>query len=204
MIGRIAPIAFAVFTLGCMHMRRDVQSFDSLRADEVVLAGRIDLVPPLRPEEQNIGSISPYELENTAYLMLDDEARALKGTPTQADLQGSIGAPLGQLFMVAIESRPKFIVGASIVLSVGRGGHETADLPGGFWVDVRPGDKAVYIGTLRYFRNEFFEILRVDVIDDFAYDGPAFVQRFGSAYPLHKRLARAGGTGQRVSFGFGG
>jgi hypothetical protein len=174
---------------GCTSVRRDVKSFASLRSDETVLTGRIELVPPLRPEEQHVDVISPYDYKNTAYIMLDDEPRAIQGEVTQADLEGSIPAEFGQLFTVAVESRPKFIVGAVIVLRIGRV-LETAELPAGYWVDIEPGDKAAYLGTLRYYRNEFFDVQRLDVIDDFARDEAEFRAMLGGDHPLKKRLAR--------------
>jgi hypothetical protein len=38
--------------------------------------------------------------------------------------------------------------------------------PGGYYFDVPKGAAAVYIGTLRYFRDDFNSITRVEVIDE--------------------------------------
>jgi hypothetical protein len=51
----------------------------------------------------------------------------------------------------------------------------------------------VYIGTLRYQRDEFFEITRVTVVDEYAQASAEFAKRFGSRQPLRKALmTRAG------------
>lgn len=38
--------------------------------------------------------------------------------------------------------------------------------PGGYYFDVPKGAAAVYIGTLRYYRDDFNSITRVEVIDE--------------------------------------
>jgi hypothetical protein len=49
----------------------------------------------------------------------------------------------------------------------------------------------VYIGTLRYHRDEFFEISRVVVVDEYAQANAEFVKKFGTRYPLRKVLLKA-------------
>ncbi|HET8759643.1 MAG TPA: hypothetical protein VFN94_01150, partial [Nitrospiria bacterium] len=67
--------------------------------------------------------------------------------------------------------------------------QEQAWLPGGLKVDVKPGDKAVYMGTIRYHRNEFMDITKVEIKDNFGTESAAFKKKFGDAAVLRKRLA---------------
>ncbi len=68
---------------------------------------------------------------------------------------------------------------------------EPGYFPGGLKVSLRPGDRAVYVGTAQYHRNEFFEIARASVVDDYERADAEFKKKFGTKYPLHKVLLTA-------------
>jgi hypothetical protein len=74
-----------------------------------------------------------------------------------------------------------------MVLEVGSG-MSGARFPGKLRVALKPGDRAVYIGTLRYYRDEFFEITRVAVVDEYGAANAEFANKFGSGVPLRKAL----------------
>ena len=79
-----------------------------------------------------------------------------------------------------------------------------ARFPGGLRVALKEGDRAVYIGTLRYHRNEFFDITDVAVVDDYAAANAEYMKKFGNGVSLRKALMvlpKSGpGTGKRVVF----
>jgi hypothetical protein len=56
---------------------------------------------------------------------------------------------------------------------------------------LRPGDKAVYIGTIRYHRDEFFTISRIQIVDDYGHANAEFKKKFGSKHSLRKALLTA-------------
>ena len=60
--------------------------------------------------------------------------------------------------------------------------------PGGLKVSVKPGDKAVYIGTVQYHRNEFFDITKVAIVDDYERANTEFKKKFGKKHTLRKAL----------------
>lgn len=68
-------------------------------------------------------------------------------------------------------------------------GWSTALLPGHLRVDLRPGDSAVYIGTIQYFRDEFFEITRLVIKDDYERARAGFTKKFGNRVALRRALA---------------
>jgi molybdopterin synthase catalytic subunit len=55
-------------------------------------------------------------------------------------------------------------------------------------VSLKPGDRAVYIGTVRYHRNEFWEITKVAIVDDYDRANADFRKKFGAKTPLRKAL----------------
>ena len=104
---------------------------------------------------------------------------------------------MGSPFFVAHETQPFFILKSWVVMdarirmvapnAVVRPGN--APLHGVFGVDIQPNDQAVYIGTLRYHRDEFFTTKKVEVLDRFAQANTAFTEKFGRDVTLRKSLA---------------
>ena len=59
-------------------------------------------------------------------------------------------------------------------------------------VDIRPGDKAVYVGTLRLHRDEFHEVTKAELRDDYNEAMAEYRKRFaGEPLPRKALLRRA-------------
>lgn len=168
--------------------REPVDSLSGLDRDETVVVGRIELVPPLRKGEQKFKGIVIGDLKNKMILITDDHYRTLTDEPGMSDFSGRIEAKLGKTFFVRSQSKSFYILGGMLFLDLG--GEETnrAYFPGGLKVSLKPGEKAVYVGTVRYNRNEFFEITKASIVDDYERANTEFKKKFGTRYPLHKAL----------------
>ncbi|HEX9395903.1 MAG TPA: hypothetical protein VF943_04100, partial [Burkholderiales bacterium] len=81
--------------------------------------------------------------------------------------------------------------GGMLFLDIGGNMLDRAYFPGGLRVAVNGEDRAVYIGTLRYHRDEFWKITRVVIVDDYAAASAEFSARFGAQQVLHKSLMQA-------------
>lgn len=172
----------------------NLDSAAALSADETVVVGRIELVPPLEEGEQRVESsglfINPYadKMKNGIFLLTDEKRRNI-GEPSLSDYDNRIEAKLGKPFYVRAKRAPFYVNAAEIMMSVERYGTNKVRLPAKFRIDIKPGDKAVYIGTVRYHRDEFFEITMVEIIDDYAKERAAFNRKFGNGLKLKKSLA---------------
>ncbi|MGE5241352.1 MAG: hypothetical protein ACM3NI_06875 [Bacteroidota bacterium] len=168
--------------------REPVDSLSGLDRDETVVVGRIELVPPLRKGEQKFKGIVIGDLKNKMILITNDHYRTLTDEPGMSDFSGRIEAKLGKTFFVRSQSKSFYILGGMLFLDLG--GEETnrAYFPGGLKVSLKPGEKAVYVGTVRYNRNEFFEITKASIVDDYERANTEFKKKFGTRYPLHKAL----------------
>jgi hypothetical protein len=178
-----------VLLAGCAPApRAPLASLDALGRDETVIVGRVELVPPLREGEQKIrgGAIGDYK--NRLFLMVDDKLRPLPEEPRIADYAGRVEAPIGATFFVRSTSVPFYVLGGVLFLEIGGASLERVYFPGGLHVALKPGDRAVYIGTLRYHRDEFFEITRVTVADDYRQASAEFEAKFGGRGVLRKAL----------------
>jgi hypothetical protein len=190
MISRQVGLAAACLALlgACAGpARQELSSLAELGGTETVVVGRIDLVPPLRKDEQKIQALNSGTYENRIFLLTDEKYRVLKGEPVTADFAGRIEATFGKNFFVRSDSKPFFILGGVLFLDIGSSTNR-AYFPGGLKVSIQPGDRAVYIGTVRYHRNEFFEITRVAIEDDYERANAEFRKKFGARTPLRRAL----------------
>jgi len=167
--------------------REQVDSYSEVGSGETIVVGRIELVPPLREDEQKIQVINSGQFENKIFLIADENYRVLKGEPTNADFGGRIEAILEKTFFVRSSDKPFYLLGGMVWLEIGRGSNR-AYFPGGLMASLRPGDKAVYIGTVRYQRDEFFEIKKVTIVDDYQRANTEYRKKFGTKYALRKAL----------------
>jgi hypothetical protein len=186
---RTAAWVLAAVLAGCAPApRAPLTSLDALDSGELVLVGKVEMVPPLRKGEQKIAGNVIGNFENRIYLMMDERLRPLPDDPRIADYAGRIEAPIGGTFFVRSKAAPSYVLGGILFLEMTGSSTQRVYFPGGFQVAARPGDRALYIGTLRYHRDEFFEITRVTVVDDYAAANAEFITRFGKGAALRKAL----------------
>jgi len=168
--------------------REPVDSLSGLGGDETLVVGRIEIVPPLRKDEQKLKGLGTGNFENKVFLLTDDHYRVLTEEPVMADYAGRIEAILGKNFFVRSNSKPFFILGGMMYLDLGGREMNRAYFPGGLKVTLKPGDKAVYVGAVQYHRNEFFEITKATIVDDYDRTNAEFKKKFGTKTPLRKAL----------------
>jgi hypothetical protein len=92
--------------------------------------------------------------------------------------------------MVRSSSEPFYVIAGMMMLSLGHGTPDQAYFPGGLKANIRPDDRAVYIGTIRYHRNEFFEITDAEIVDDYDRVKAESERQLGRKYPLRKALLK--------------
>ena len=176
---------------GCGFRRMaTVTRLSQLGRNETVVVGRVELVPPLREEEQDIKLIGPYNDKNQYFFMVGRKWVDKRGELSGGDYDAVIIEKFGTTFYVKAPARPLFLLRYLIYMQVTVQGMEKVWLPGGVVVDIQAGDRAVYMGTLRYHRNEFFDLSRIEIVDDYAREKQVFEKRFGRNIPLVKRLPR--------------
>ena len=183
------PALFALALAACAPAPREpLSGLESLGRDEVVLVGRVEIVPPLRKGEQKIGGNVIGNFKDRMFLLLDDKLRPLPQDPRVADYAGRIEAPLGGTFFVRSKAAPAYLLGGILFLEFTGSSQQRVYFPGGLRVDVKPGDRAVYVGTLRYTRDEFFEIKRTQIVDEHREAAKEFAAKFGGGATLRKAL----------------
>lgn len=188
---------------GCAAIHPEVRQLGEIGADSVMLVGRIELLPAVRPEEldlkmSSVGDWDPFGgkklIQQRAILYLTDRPDAPR-EPTRS----VINPPLEQLFFMRIPKRDRFVAHAMVFLKhrVRVTGPKSADvdtnelwLPLRQELDIRPGDRALYVGTWRAQRDEFNEVTSVQVLDHHAAAQAEMHKRFGSDIVLRKALPK--------------
>lgn len=168
--------------------REPLDSLTELSSSETIVVGRIELVPGLAKGEQKVKGLNSGTFENKVFILADEQNRELKSEPVIADYAGRIEATIGQNFFVRSNSKSFFIRGGMMYLEVGGNTMSRAYFPGGLKASIKPGDKAIYIGTVQYHRNEFFDISKVTVADDYERANAEFKKKFGTKLTLRKAL----------------
>ena len=188
MIARLIALSALALAACAPAPRVPLGALSELGSDEVVLVGKVELVPALRKHEQKIRGNVVGNFENRMYLVMDDKLRPLPDDLRVADYAGRIEALMGSTFFVRSKAAPAYILGGVVFLDIGGTSQQKAYFPGGFQVAAKPGERAVYIGTLRYHRDEFFEIQRVTVVDEYKQANAEFQAKFGSGQTLRRAL----------------
>lgn len=172
-----------------------MQSTADLQNDEIAVVGRIELVPPLTAKEQDLKTLTSDRFRGKAVAILSDKLMDMNNLPLSAG-NDAIMAKLGSVFFARMQKRSEYIYSGSYILAKstatasGYMGQDVTihvgqiNLPGGFQYDVKPGDRAIYIGTLRYYRNSHDDITSVKYIDDYKRVNKEFKARFGQHLEL--------------------
>jgi len=194
---RLAACAVLIGLSGCTTFYPEAMSAGDAGGDSVVLVGRIELVPPLRPGEQDIrlGTIDPFDAKSKflgrAMLYLSGDAHAV-GKKTS----NLINPTLGKTFFFVIPKSQRYVTYASVVMlehvdvdTPRTVSHRTAELlmpP--VELALEASDRAVYLGTWRLYRDEFNEVYKQEVVDQYRDALTEFRRRFGADLPLRKAL----------------
>lgn len=191
---RVGLALLAAFVAGCGLTRPAITDLSQLGADEVLVVGKIVLTPPLDEQEQGDAwnVIVPGGYKNKVRLLTGEQWRELEPPLRMEDYRNNMHFDLGATSFASMPRKSFYLLLGAIMMD-DRNPQDAAYLPGGFKITVSDGDRAVYIGTLHYRRDEFFKIKGVQVEDDYARAAAAFRKQFGAGARLRKSLARRTG-----------
>ena len=166
---RLLALLLLVALQACSVPRALPEASDLRASDrEVVVIGKIELVPPINAKfEQRThwNVVGEKRMLTRVWMATGGEYKPVKTLHLDAsEFQGSLEAEWGVPFMVKAPRQRTFLNGGMAHLNVLE--QERLWFPGGYYFDVPPGAAAVYIGTLRFHRNDFNAITRVEVIDE--------------------------------------
>ncbi len=185
---RWLPGVLLLIAMGGCASRVAVDDLSAVAAQEVIVVGRIELTPALTDEDQILQGLGTGKFKNKVYVITDEEWRDKQGGIAAGD--DAFEAMLGEPFYIKGPNKPFYFLTSVIYTEVSSNGSmRNVNLPGGVKIELRNNDKAVYIGTIRYARNEYFDITKSEISDDYDRANAAFKKKFGVKYNLRKALA---------------
>jgi len=182
---------------------KDVTSLSDLGSDQILVVGKIELLRPLVENEQILKSRTVSTLKDKAYLVLDKEAYNLNNIPVMAANKATGVVTLGQTFFLTVNRGPSLQYSGGVIVindaELFRGntiggiygiwnlvGTDHFRLPGGLKYSYAKTDRAVYIGTLQYHRDDFNAITNAKTKDEYAQANAEFKSRYSPQFALKK------------------
>jgi hypothetical protein len=197
-VNRLLALLLSAGLAGCVSVSETVGSLGDVGADAVLVVGRIEIVPPVKAEEQTYrAGVDLFDTRRhfigRAILFMSDRPELQERTDT------ALNPPLEDTFFLRLPANRRYLVKGSVTMelvaravSARQSVMDRAELlfPVPAEIDVRPGDRAIYIGTLRLHRDEFHEVTKVELLDHYAAAATAFHRRFPGSLPPRKALLR--------------
>lgn len=200
--GRLSPGALllaAVLALGACQAavwpQEEPTDLTQVGPDQVLVVGAVEIVPPLRENERELDI--PNDLFNTEEMIANRAFLRAAADPGMRpdDSRHLINPRLGETFFFSIPRDAPYLVGGEVTVryKIVNGGvrQRKIHIPGPLHVRARRADGAVYVGTLRLTRDEFNEVVKVQVIDQYTQAAKDFRQRFGPGVQLRRSLLQA-------------
>lgn len=180
--GAFVALASVAFLAGCT-LPQALPESSSLTppAGKLLVVGKIVLDPPFDAEleqETHWNIIGDGAIRNRVLIATHDTPREIRmGQPDSKDWQGYIDAHWGEYFVAELPQADRYLNAVLVPLNVRA--QDYLWFPGG--LALRPPDSGelLYVGTLRYVRNDFNEILDIEVLNERAEALDALEQRFG-------------------------
>ena len=191
--------AVALSSCNGIAKRDNVYSAGGVPDDKVIIVGRVEFDPPMTNKSQKL--LSNEEYRNLITFICDEVLQPIYEDnirPNSLVFEGSIEALHGEPFYALSDRVPFYFIAGLLYKNIYetscgyrciKVNYEYLLFPGSFHINIKPGDKAVYIGTIVYERDNFFTVKRVIIRDDYDKEMPKFRRTFGNI-KLRKDLIR--------------
>lgn len=205
--GMATALAGFLVLSGCIKVsaRDDAGSLSQLSSDQVLVVGAIELIRPLVENEQLLTSKGTPHFKNKAYILLDKESYDLNNIPVMAANKATGVVTVGKIFFLPVNKGQTLRYSGGVIVmndeALFRGttvggvfgiwnlvSTDHFTLPGGLKFNLAKSDKAVYIGTIQYYRDEFNAVTKIKIKDDYAQASAEFKRKYNSQIPL-KRIS---------------
>lgn len=189
----LAPIALlSLSACSGMRMMDDAKSAH-VPYGKMIVVGKFEVTPPFPMEEHLVGkgtsvrAVQKYL--NKVFFSTTEWPVPMQDVEENSRYwRNTLEATWGDTYFKQTEARQTYLnLGMSYLdtLTMSR-----ALLPGGVSFTPPEDAKAVYIGTVRYTRDDFWNITKVQIIDEYKEAYAAFREQYGKAVPLKKALLR--------------
>lgn len=192
----ILYLTLSSFVIACATAK-SVSSVKSLGKNDVLLVGKVILEPPLSKDEMktpySLPLLTMYGKSGEINIYFQDKLTPLNNLEVgMKESLNSISSEFNKTFFVKMDKKPHYYLYYGYIIM----GIDT-DLPNdyifhylplGMKININDQDKAIYIGTIKYTRDEFFRITKLEVIDEYDTVVKEYQAKYGATLPLKKSL----------------
>jgi len=184
--------AMSLFLQSCSFgakIYKEASSIANVKSNEVIIVGKINLIPKLEKNEQQLDYPGRIDLFNYSEMNKSRAILQLNTSPEVSSYKYIINPKLGKFFFFKVPRRMKYIVDAFILTEfTGNGNMGKILLPAKFKININNNDRAVYVGDITYTRDDFNSIIDIKYSDGYKKAFKAFKKKFGNKYFLRKAL----------------
>lgn len=177
---------------------KEASNFEELSDDEILVVGKIELIPKLMEDEQKFEHIG-LDFSGIEEINRDRSILNLSNNISAKNSDNiQINPILGETFYFKIPRSLPYITSGSVLIDHRSNGmflhileyKSQVILPAKFKLEFNSDDKAIYIGRLRYTRDDFNSVTNVRLFDDFKETNKIFHSKFGSRHKLKKSMIK--------------
>ncbi len=162
------------------------------KPSSVIVVGKFEVSPAINVDFEQTGMEGVWgtkHIQNHLVMATSKfPARVNPETMQATEWKDAISGEFGKTFMVKGPRQQTFLRGGAMMADLQK--NSRVWFPADKYYDVPANATAVYIGTIRYTRGDFFEIKRVQVIDHYRQALQEFRARFGPNAVLTKSLLK--------------
>ena len=175
---------------GCVPELDEVKSAKDLQPGEILLVGKVELIPKLeKVEQQNLKGIGTSKFKGRFGLIFSAQKPTYKkgsqsGTTYKQMDNYALVEPGKTFFIRYPRGMPVYYLGGVIHLSSGGGSLDSMKLPGGIAYVPRKNARAIYLGTIRYNRDDYNAITKVRLVNQLGQAKRALRRETGTDIPI--------------------
>ena len=174
----------AGFGLGSCVTPAKVESLSELAPGEMLVMGRIELLPALAADEQKLSALGGEQYRNRVIFALGERGLVLEKAGL-GDANLALTADLGDYFY-AKRPQSAFLIYSAPHIWLDFQAQARLKLPAGLRYEFPADAKAVYLAGIRYHRDVYNSITKIEIVDDFKKASELFQARFGTRITLVK------------------
>ena len=188
-----AMLSATVLLSGCLTPKTSIEDLSAVnKATEVVIIGRIEIVPKIQKEDVSVKmAIGADELYRNFMLRINSEVGEMTNYMTDTDNMVVVKTE-EDFYITSNRGEPFSVFGGWFYTKLHGGGSVSSSVAlyniiNGMKAEFPKNAGAVYLGTIKFKRDEFFNLKAIDFAQD-DYEGAQkrFQKKFKTSMPLAK------------------
>lgn len=189
----VAILSAALFVTGCVTPKSSIEDLSAIdKATEVVIVGRIEIVPKIQKEDVSIKmAFGADELYRNFMMRINTDIGEMTNYMTDTDNMAVVKTE-EDFYISSNRDEPFNLFGGWFYTKLHGGGRVSSvalyQIRKGIKAEIPRGAGAVYLGTIKFKRDEFFNLKAIDFVQD---DFEAAQKRFQKKFKTKMTLTKA-------------